>query len=300
MSKKLLLIMSCFIFLLSCSAQEDFNNFTSKPVSVDNPDSIAKPGNVNNDSIVNYPIVDVPVIPVKRRIVAHRGAWKNKKLPQNSIASLREAISLGCKGSEFDILLTADDSIVVCHDANYNNLFIQNAKYSDLITLKLSNGEKLPTLREYILAGKQNNTNTQLFCELKNNGLDGRAKKVFVTKTLELVNKLNAEQLMVYISFDYDLLGRIHTLNSTAKLQYLNGDLPPDQLKIDNVASLDYNNSVYEIHPEWIDNAKKNNLELSVWTVNEANRIIFYLNNNFDAITTDEPELALSFQNKLK
>ena len=28
-------------------------------------------------------------------IIAHRGAWKNSKVPQNSIASLDEAISQG-------------------------------------------------------------------------------------------------------------------------------------------------------------------------------------------------------------
>lgn len=166
-------------------------------------------------------------ISTNNSIVAHRGAWKKNNLPQNSIASLKEAIRLKCKGSEFDVQLTADDSLVICHDADYNNRFVQNAKYSQLITLNLSNGEKLPTLSEYIVAAKQNNTTTLLFCELKNNGLDIRAKRVIVEKTLDCVSKLKAQKLMVYISFDYEMLKHMRLLNPTATLLYLKGDITP-------------------------------------------------------------------------
>jgi glycerophosphoryl diester phosphodiesterase len=42
------------------------------------------------------------------RVIAHRGAWKNTGVPENSIASLQHAIALGCYGSEFDVHLSAD------------------------------------------------------------------------------------------------------------------------------------------------------------------------------------------------
>jgi len=41
-------------------------------------------------------------------VVAHRGAWKAKNLPENSIAALKEAINLKCTGSEFDVRITKD------------------------------------------------------------------------------------------------------------------------------------------------------------------------------------------------
>ncbi|HZJ21607.1 MAG TPA: hypothetical protein VFD35_14830, partial [Pricia sp.] len=44
---------------------------------------------------------------------------------------------------------------------------IAETSYADLAVRKLSNGEKLPTLREYILAGLENNTTTRLVCEIK-------------------------------------------------------------------------------------------------------------------------------------
>ncbi len=89
----------------------------------------------------------------KNMVVAHRGAWKNFNLPENSIASLKKAIELQCTGSEFDVRMTADDSLIINHDPHYNNLLIEEATYAELKKFTLANGENLPTLREYILAG---------------------------------------------------------------------------------------------------------------------------------------------------
>ena len=291
---KLLLVVACCVFFIGgCSSQEEIGSFV--PETIDVPDSISNNRKLE-DTVVNYTKQPEILIVAKNIVVAHRGAWKKKNLPQNSIASLEEAIQLQCKGSEFDIVLAADDSLVVCHDAKYNNLIVQESKYSDLITLKLPNGESLPTLREYIIAGKQNNTTTLLYCEFKNYGLTDARKKVFINKTLELVNKLNAQNLLVYISFDYDILKQVRALNAMANLQYLKGDFTPDQLKLDNMSGVDYSGDTYMIrHREWIDSAKKNNLDLNVWTVNDSYSINWFLKNNFGAITTDEPELVLSY-----
>ena len=100
-------------------------------------------------------------------VIAHRGGWKKNNLPENSIASLRYAISLKCAGSEFDVRMTADDSLVINHDPDYHKLPIEKINYADLAVFKLSNGEKLPTLREYILAGMKDNNATKLICEIK-------------------------------------------------------------------------------------------------------------------------------------
>lgn len=259
----------CFTFFVSCSA-----------------------GDTND--IPN--VITDPVIVAKNVVVAHRGAWKKKNLPQNSIASLKEAIRLECKGAEFDILLTADDSLVVNHDDKYNNRIVQNSKYSDLVSMKLTNGEKLPTLREYILAGKENNATTKLICELKNYGLSEERKKIYVSETEKVVKELNAQRYIVYISFDYDILKQLRNLNSVSSIQYLNGNISPNQLKLDGMSGLDYNLSVYKSDGNLILEAKKNSMELGVWTVNTEVDMNFFLKNNFDFITTDEPELLLSKQ----
>ena len=53
---------------------------------------------------------------VRNRVIAHRGAWKNTGVPENSIAALRHAVTLGCEGSEFDVHMSADSVPLVNHD----------------------------------------------------------------------------------------------------------------------------------------------------------------------------------------
>jgi len=227
-------------------------------------------------------------------VVAHRGAWKKNKLPENSIASLNEAIRLKCNGSEFDIQLTADDSLVVCHDPTFNKLIIQNSNYSELMNFTLSNGERLPTLREYILAAKKNNSTTKLFCELKNYGLSSQRRTVYVIKTLMTTQQLNANYLVVFISFDYEILKQIRLLNPTINIQYISGNISPEKLKVDKITGADYNVGVFRDNISWIDIAKSNNVELNTWTLNTIFDFDWAIEKKFDYITTDEPELLFS------
>lgn len=224
-------------------------------------------------------------------IVAHRGAWKKNNFPQNSIASLKHAVELKCTGSEFDVRMTADDSLVINHDPEYNNLPIEKTNYADLIKFKLSNGEKLPTLKEYIKAGIENNTTTRLVCEIKPSEISKERGIIIATKTVQLFQRLKAEQMVAYISFDYDILKKIRTMDANVSLLYLEGDKSPEQVKADGISGLDCHFSVFKDHPEWIESAKKNNIILGAWTVNDANDMDWLIANSFDFITTNEPEL---------
>lgn len=224
-------------------------------------------------------------------IIAHRGAWKKNNLPENSIASLKEAIRLQCAGSEFDVRMTADDSLIINHDPHYNKLEIEKTTYTELTKFNLSNGEKLPTLREYILAGKVNNKDTKLICEIKPSGISKERGKAIAVKTVNLFKELKAAGNVIYISFDYDILKQILTVNPNANTQYLNGDKSPEQLKADNIKGADYHFSVFKNKPEWITAAKINGIALNAWTVNEPADMDWLLANGFDCITTNEPEL---------
>lgn len=225
-------------------------------------------------------------------VVAHRGAWKKNNFPQNSIASLRHSIELNCTGSEFDVRMTADDSLVINHDPHYNNLSIEKTNYSDLMAFKLSNGEKLPTLRKYVMAGIKNNHSTRLVCEIKPSEISKERGIGIATKVVRLIQELKAQQMVAYVSFDYDMLKKIRELNPTVSTQYLEGNKSPDQLKADGISGADYYISVFKDHPEWIESAKKNNITLNAWTVNEAADMDWLIANGFDFITTNEPELV--------
>ncbi|HUS02092.1 MAG TPA: glycerophosphodiester phosphodiesterase family protein, partial [Chitinophagaceae bacterium] len=224
-------------------------------------------------------------------VVAHRGAWKKNNLPENSIASLKHAIELKCTGSEFDVRMTADDSLVINHDPDYNKLPIEQTKYADLIAIKLSNGEVIPTLREYILAGIQNNSSTRLVCEIKPSTTSKERAKIVAAKVVGLVQELKAQHMVEYISFDYDILLKIIEVDPAVKTHYLDGNKTPEQLKADGIKGADYNLNVFKTHPEWIETAKKNKIILNAWTVNAAVDMDWFLSNKFDFITTNEPEL---------
>lgn len=50
------------------------------------------------------------------KTIAHRGICKTDTLLQNSIASLRKAITLKTTGSEFDVRMTKDEVLVINHN----------------------------------------------------------------------------------------------------------------------------------------------------------------------------------------
>ena len=226
-------------------------------------------------------------------VVAHRGAWKKNNLPQNSIASLKEAIRIQCTGSEFDVRMTADDSLIINHDPEYNKRVVEKTNYADLLQYKLANGEKLPTLREYILAGLENNTTTRLICEIKPSDISKDRGTTVAARVIGLFQELRAEHIVAYISFDYDILKKIHEINPKASTQYLNGEKSPAQLKKDGINGADYYFSVFKDHPEWIDEAATHHILLNAWTVNDAETMDWLLGKGFDFITTNEPELLL-------
>lgn len=224
-------------------------------------------------------------------VIAHRGAWKAKNLPENSIAALKHAIELGCTGSEFDVRMTSDQVLIVTHDPDYNGLIIEENTYTTLARYKLSNGETLPTLRNYILASMEKNSGTGLVCELKPSKTEGR-NELMATLTVDLVKELKAEKyISYYISFHYDILKKIMELDPKAKTQYLDGSKSPEILSKDNISGLDYAVHKLKKNPEWIQKAKDKNLKLNAWTANSVEDLDWLIANDFDYITTNEPEL---------
>ncbi len=225
-------------------------------------------------------------------VVAHRGAWKGNNLPPNSIASLKQAIVLQCTGSEFDVRMTKDNVLIVTHDADYNELPIEASTYAELSKHKLSNGETLPTLKDYLLAAMRKNMTTGLVIEIKPSKIEGR-NMVITENVMNLVKELKAESyILSYISFSYEILKKIHEINPDAKTQYLDGSKAPEILKQDGITGLDYLFYKLKNKSEWIESAKNLGLVLNAWTVNTSEDIDWLLANDFDYITTDHPELV--------
>ncbi|MEO6719529.1 MAG: glycerophosphodiester phosphodiesterase [Ferruginibacter sp.] len=98
-------------------------------------------------------------------IIAHRGGGRSSDLlpaSENSAELIRLASKFGATGIEIDVRLTSDGVPVLFHDATLNERVIQkngllgpieNYTYAQLNTLvRLTNGERIPTLREALNA----------------------------------------------------------------------------------------------------------------------------------------------------
>ena len=131
-----------------------------------------------------------------------------------------------------------------------------------------------------------------MVCEIKPTKTVERGEKM-AEKTLKLVKELHAEAITVYISFEYNILRKIEEINPNARTQYLNGDKSPETLKADGINGADYYFKVFKKHPEWIESAKNMGITLNAWTVNDPEDMDWLLEEGFDYITTNEPELLL-------
>ena len=224
------------------------------------------------------------------KVIAHRGAWKTKNFPQNSLASLEEAIRLGCEGSEFDVWMTADSILVVNHDADFLGMPIETSSYATLLEKTLPNGEKIPTVEAYLKRGMEQ-TSTKLIMEVKTSEISKERSLLLADKAVQLVKDLEAEKWVDYIAFDYDMCIKIIALDREANVAYLEGDKTPEELKEAGFFGLDYHYSLLKQNPNWIDEAHKLGLTVNAWTVNKKEDMQWLLDRNVRFISTDEPEM---------
>ena len=240
----------------------------------------------------------------KNCVVAHRGAWKEAGIPQNSLASWREAVRLGCHGSECDVHITADDSLVVFHNLTHHGLAIKTSKYADLIKYPLKNGEKIPTFREYLTEVMKQNR-TKLIVDVKTMISDEYSIRLG-REIVRVINEMGAMEWCEFLGSNIKALQDIQK-NTGRRVAYLGKwreELPemyPDVVKENGFEAVDYQHIFYYAHPEWIKTFKKRGIHLNAWTVNKEEDMEWFLKHKFDYITTDYPALLLKklgYQNK--
>jgi glycerophosphoryl diester phosphodiesterase len=236
---------------------------------------------------------------LKNGVVAHRGAWKNDSLPQNSMASLTNAFRLGVEGVEFDVQMTADCVIVVNHDPIFNGLKVEETSYADLSHTTLENGELLPTFKSFLEAGMAQNK-TRLYVELKPSVISKERSLLLAKKVVAEVLKSKAQAWVTYISFDYDILRHIVELDEAALTMYLNGDLDLPQLKAHGIWGVDYHHSILKREDSWVKKSRDLGVKVNVWTVNDSVTMDYFLARRVDFITTYEPEMLLRMVSEIR
>ena len=224
------------------------------------------------------------------QIIAHRGFWKtNPETTENSIKSLENTQKLGIYGSEFDVRMTKDGYLVVNHDEHHGGMTIADTNYAELEKVKLSNGENFPTLAEYLLQGKKV-AGVKLIVEIK-----PAANKVLedalVEKTLKTIKDMQLEPQCEFISFSLNICKEIKKVDSRLKVQYLNGDLSPEEIKKEGIDGIDYHYNVFKKNPTWLAEAKKLGLITNAWTVNDVKVFDDLKMQGIGFVTTNIPDV---------
>ena len=239
----------------------------------------------------------------RTKVVAHRGHWEAEGSAQNSIASLQKAHEVGADACEFDVNMTSDGVLVVCHGPAVGNIQnVQEATFAQVMGVTLENGEKVPTLEQYLKAGKKGYKVKQpdgstklvklpLVLEIKAPATVEQGKEI-VTKVAYLLKKLKLTEQTDIISFSYDVCLEAARQLPGVTVQYLTGDKSPYELKSVGIKGLDYHHSLLLLNPEWIEQAHELGMVVNVWTVDDPAKIQTFAQLGVDYITTNKPELA--------
>ena len=221
-------------------------------------------------------------------IIGHRGACYYN--PENTLASFKKALQLGCKFIECDVHLSKDKKVVIIHDKTLERTTNGEglvAKYTlkELKELNAGNGEKIPTLEEYINLLKNK---AVMVIELKKS-------KGIINKVFQIIKKNKIENKILIVSFHSSYLTKIKKLNKNIKTGLLsfNPLLIIKRAKMCKADLIGINNK--KVTKKIIDKAHKNNLKIFAYervTENLAkNRIKKLINLGLDGIALNNPTL---------
>lgn len=269
--KKIAVILTSIAVLMSCSAQ--------------------KKATVSSNH--TFPAVDQDG---KIAIVAHRGYWKCEAAQnsENSIASLKAAQDLGFWGSECDVHLTKDGEVIVNHNDDIEGAVIAKSTFAELSKYLLPNGERRPTLDEYLTQAEKSKK-TKLIIEFKKQPtaeIEDRLVDITMKKVKE--HGLYSPDRVLFISFSLHVCQKLAAEYPQFVNQYLTMDVvsdeSPEKYAAMGINGIDYRYNLFQSHKDWVERAHAKGMSVNVWTVNKKEVMTEMINLGVDAITTNYPE----------
>lgn len=229
-------------------------------------------------------------------IVAHRGA--SYAAPENTLAAIRLAWTIGADAVEVDVHLTSDQHIVVMHDDSTVRTtgaqwLICRHTLKDLRTLDAGNwkgerwrGERIPILAEVLSTVPRGK---RLFVEVK-------CGQEIIPELLRVFDASGkTPEHMAVISFDAQVIAAIKRVRPLLQAYWL--CMP----RMDNVAelvatALEVNADGIDAHANsaidnaWINTVRNASLKIYVWTVDDPGMALQMARLGVDGITTNRPE----------
>jgi glycerophosphoryl diester phosphodiesterase len=195
-------------------------------------------------------------------VVAHRGAAGSA--PENTLASIRQAIADSTDWVEIDVQESADGQVVVIHDSDF---------------MKLAG---IPTLTELLEEAKGK---SRVVIELKYYGYDKQLEQ----RVVDIVEQVGMTDEVAIMSLKYEGIQRIRALRPSWTVGLLSSTA------IGNLAGLDVDFlAVSRGMPSlgFVRRSHDQGKQVFVWTINDAVTMSRMMSLGVDGIITDEPALA--------
>jgi glycerophosphoryl diester phosphodiesterase len=248
-----------------------------------------------------------PPIATPPLIAAHRGGaalW-----PENSLVAFRGAIALPVDALEFDLHLTADDELVVIHDATLERTttgrgHVRSTTLAQLRTLRLLDAtgaateERIPTLAELLDLARP--TSMAVLPEIK---LDA-ARRAYPDIERRVVEQLRARGLVGRASvqsFDDATLRRVQALEPAVRTMLLvgrarmttHGATPGDPVRwAMEAGAADLGIDFRFIDQRLVAAARAAGVRLAAWTVNTDDDLRRMGALGVDLVMSDRPDRA--------
>ena len=229
--------------------------------------------------------------------IAHRGYVA--KGVENSIEALEGATEVGADYVEFDIILTKDNKFVVMHDYNLKRLAglnkrVQDMNFDEVVGLTIKQGDftsKIPSLEEFVNKAKELNMN--LVIELKPHGAE---PSNYIDILIGEIKRLKLENYK-FMSLNSKVMEELETKVPNLETGYVIplqfGNFHHSNIDFFVIEDFSYRDRL-------VEQARKENKQVFVWTINNPALITKYLQSPADGIITDEPELVKDEKNILE
>ena len=227
------------------------------------------------------------------KLVAHRGFYTTPGSDENTISSLVNAQKLGVYGVEFDVNLTADDELIVIHGPKVDDkLDAQKDTYAEIRQVVLPNGNKVPTLREWLVAGKRD-PHTKLILELKKHATPEIETKI-AERIVALCKELDMLEQMEFTSFSRHACREFVRLAPQNATLYLSSSLwtPVDAETAikEGFRGLSYSMYVFMNRPERIDRMNELGVESTLWIVDNTELVDWAVKHGVTYISSNFPD----------
>lgn len=221
---------------------------------------------------------------------AHRGF--KAQYPENTMLAFKKAVEAGCHGIELDVQLTRDGGLVIIHDEDTRRTTgrpgpVGRATLEELRMLDAGEGEKIPTLEEYLdwVAGEAITTNI----ELKNSicRYEGMEEKV-----IEAVESRGLGSRVILSSFNHYSMQKCKQLAPQLKCGLLYDCWLLDAGAYAQKYGMDFVHPHFGyLAPDIVAEFRQSGVGVNTWTVNERADMERMLALGVDAIITNDPAL---------